>query len=172
MNSLLIKNGYLLDPANGIDQLGDLLVLDGMIAAVGEISPALYEGRSDIQTTSLGFRGDEDWRKAPQSDSRSGKISLGRCRQKIWRGRMVRESRAWQCACPVRQWLYVVYLPYGKGSKREPFCGLAFRLGSGGELPCCPGSPGGRRLDKEPSLAILFNRKKLSLGFAEPFTFD
>lgn len=50
MNSLLIKNGYLLDPANGIDQLGDLLVLDGMIAAVGEISPALYEGRSDIQT--------------------------------------------------------------------------------------------------------------------------
>ncbi len=36
MNSLLITNGRLIDPASGLDASGDLLILDGKIAAVGK----------------------------------------------------------------------------------------------------------------------------------------
>jgi dihydroorotase len=36
MTSLLIKNGRLLDPASGLDEVSDILLRDGKIAAVGE----------------------------------------------------------------------------------------------------------------------------------------
>ena len=37
MNELLIKNGHVLDPANGIDSQCDVLIADGVIAEVGEV---------------------------------------------------------------------------------------------------------------------------------------
>ena len=36
-NELLIKNGRVIDPANGIDKRCDVLIVDGKIAEVGKI---------------------------------------------------------------------------------------------------------------------------------------
>ena len=36
MEKLLIRGGRVIDPANGVDQVADVLVEDGKIAAVGE----------------------------------------------------------------------------------------------------------------------------------------
>ena len=36
MSDLLIKNGRVIDPANGVDEKCDLLVVDGCIAEVAE----------------------------------------------------------------------------------------------------------------------------------------
>ncbi len=38
MGDLLIKNGHVIDPANNIDQLCDVLIIEGEIAEVGEVS--------------------------------------------------------------------------------------------------------------------------------------
>lgn len=35
-NSMLIRGGRVIDPANGIDQLADVLVENGKVAAIGE----------------------------------------------------------------------------------------------------------------------------------------
>jgi dihydroorotase len=40
MTSYRIQNGRIIDPANGVDTQGDLLLRDGVIAAVGKIDPA------------------------------------------------------------------------------------------------------------------------------------
>ena len=37
MKSLLIKNGRLLDPATGVETTGDLLIVDGRIAALATL---------------------------------------------------------------------------------------------------------------------------------------
>ena len=37
MAELLIKNGHIIDPANGIDKKADLLIADGKIADLGKI---------------------------------------------------------------------------------------------------------------------------------------
>jgi dihydroorotase len=37
--SLLLQNGRIIDPANGVDRQGDLLVIDGVIAAEGTAAP-------------------------------------------------------------------------------------------------------------------------------------
>ena len=36
-NSLLIRGGRVIDPANEIDKVADVLIVDGKIAAVGEM---------------------------------------------------------------------------------------------------------------------------------------
>ena len=35
MNSVLIRNGHIIDPANNVDEVGDVLIIDGKIAKVG-----------------------------------------------------------------------------------------------------------------------------------------
>jgi dihydroorotase len=53
MAQLLIKGGRLLDPANGVDIAGDLLVEDGVIRAVGpnlDARPSTGSARTDSQT--------------------------------------------------------------------------------------------------------------------------
>lgn len=35
MNRLLIRNGHVIDPANNVDEIGDILIVDGKIAQVG-----------------------------------------------------------------------------------------------------------------------------------------
>ena len=35
MNSLLIRNGHIIDPANDIDEIGDVLIVNHKIAKVG-----------------------------------------------------------------------------------------------------------------------------------------
>lgn len=35
MNNLLIKSGHIIDPANSVDEVGDVLIMDGKIAKVG-----------------------------------------------------------------------------------------------------------------------------------------
>ncbi len=47
MHSILIKNGHVIDPANHIDCLSDILVSDGRIAAVGMVN-GLPEGTREI----------------------------------------------------------------------------------------------------------------------------
>ena len=37
---MLLKGGHLIDPVNRVDDLSDLLVVDGKVAGVGEISEA------------------------------------------------------------------------------------------------------------------------------------
>ena len=44
MKDLLIKNGRVIDPANGLDQVGDVLVRDGKITGVGQMN-----GGSDVE---------------------------------------------------------------------------------------------------------------------------
>ena len=39
MNTLLIKNGHLLDPASKLDMTADILVQDKKISAIGSFSP-------------------------------------------------------------------------------------------------------------------------------------
>jgi dihydroorotase len=43
-NDLLIKNGNVIDPANGIDKKCDVLIVDGKIAEVGSIGPQVEKG--------------------------------------------------------------------------------------------------------------------------------
>ncbi len=45
MNSVLIRNGHIIDPANNVDEVGDVLIVDGKIAKVGG---NLAENASDI----------------------------------------------------------------------------------------------------------------------------
>ena len=35
MNSVLVRNGHIIDPANNVDEVGDVLIIDGKIAKVG-----------------------------------------------------------------------------------------------------------------------------------------
>ena len=44
MEKLLIRGGRVIDPANGLDQVADVLVEDGKIAAVGEGLSAAESG--------------------------------------------------------------------------------------------------------------------------------
>ncbi|MFW2374334.1 MAG: dihydroorotase, partial [Gammaproteobacteria bacterium] len=46
-HSLLIKNGRIIDPANQLDQLGDLYIVDGHILAIGE-APSGFEPQQTI----------------------------------------------------------------------------------------------------------------------------
>ncbi len=49
MNSgLLIKNGRVIDPANGIDKKCDVLIVDGKIAEVGSIGPQVEKGVQNV----------------------------------------------------------------------------------------------------------------------------
>ena len=36
MEKLLIRGGHVIDPANGMDKIADVLIEDGKIAAIGE----------------------------------------------------------------------------------------------------------------------------------------
>jgi dihydroorotase len=45
MNSVLIRNGHIIDPANNVDEVGDVLIVNGKIAKVGG---NLAENASDI----------------------------------------------------------------------------------------------------------------------------
>ena len=36
MKKLLIRGGHVIDPANGMDKIADVLIEDGKIAAIGE----------------------------------------------------------------------------------------------------------------------------------------
>ena len=45
--TLLIKNGRIMDPANQLDQIGDLYIADGHILAIGE-SPSGFEPQQTI----------------------------------------------------------------------------------------------------------------------------
>jgi len=38
-NELLIKNGHVIDPTNGIDGKCDILISDGRVSQVGRIAP-------------------------------------------------------------------------------------------------------------------------------------
>ena len=49
---LHIKNGRLIDPANGIDQVTDLFIADGKVAAIGE-APAGFTADTSIDATGL-----------------------------------------------------------------------------------------------------------------------
>ena len=49
---LHIKNGRLIDPANGIDQVTDLFIADGKVAAIGE-APAGFTANTSIDATGL-----------------------------------------------------------------------------------------------------------------------
>jgi len=42
-SGLLIKNGRVIDPANGVDKKCDVFIVDGMIAEVGDIAPNLEQ---------------------------------------------------------------------------------------------------------------------------------
>ena len=54
MNSLLIKNGRVVDPASGLDAKDDLLILDGKIAAVGpDARQKAPQGIPEIDATGL-----------------------------------------------------------------------------------------------------------------------
>ena len=51
MSQLLIRNGRILDPGRGVDLVGDVLIVDGRIAAVG---PGLAsEGGESIDASGL-----------------------------------------------------------------------------------------------------------------------
>ena len=49
MTTLHIKNGHLIDPANGIDGLQDLFIADGKVAAVGS-APAGFVADTTFDT--------------------------------------------------------------------------------------------------------------------------
>ena len=51
-NHLHIKNGRLIDPANGIDTVTDLYIIDGKVASVGS-APAGFNAGSSIDATGL-----------------------------------------------------------------------------------------------------------------------
>ncbi|UOD31317.1 dihydroorotase [Massilia violaceinigra] len=51
-NHLHIKNGRLIDPANGIDAVTDLYIIDGKVASVGS-APAGFNAGSSIDATGL-----------------------------------------------------------------------------------------------------------------------
>lgn len=57
MNRLTIRNGHLLDPANGRDEVCDLYVADGRIAAVGRLSDAQKELFSDGEVVEIDASG-------------------------------------------------------------------------------------------------------------------
>jgi dihydroorotase len=48
MNSLLLTGGRVIDPANRLDTVADLLILDGKIAAVG--ADAARQAPSNLET--------------------------------------------------------------------------------------------------------------------------
>jgi len=50
---MLIKNGRIIDPANGVDSVGDVLVQDGHIAEVGNCSKAKQEAQQVIDADGL-----------------------------------------------------------------------------------------------------------------------
>ena len=41
MSRILIRNGHLVDPANGIDRPGDLAIADGRVLAAARVSLAM-----------------------------------------------------------------------------------------------------------------------------------
>ena len=43
MSEVLIKNGRVIDPANGIDKKCDVLIIDGHFAEVGKVEKKSYE---------------------------------------------------------------------------------------------------------------------------------
>lgn len=47
-NQLLIKGGRVIDPANGVDRECDLLIVDGRIAEVGTVSPAVERAAQSV----------------------------------------------------------------------------------------------------------------------------
>ena len=49
--SMIIKNGHVIDPANNIDGIADVLIVDGKIAAVGEVDN--FEAHDEIDATGL-----------------------------------------------------------------------------------------------------------------------
>src|SRR5436305_1206866 len=53
--AIIIQGGRLLDPANGLDETGDLLVVDGQIAAVGRTGEIGAEAR--VQAEVIDARG-------------------------------------------------------------------------------------------------------------------
>lgn len=54
MHKILIKNGHIIDPANNVDEVGDVLILDGKIAQVGGTNKADFKDvidASDLTVT-------------------------------------------------------------------------------------------------------------------------
>ncbi|MFX8373821.1 dihydroorotase, partial [Acinetobacter baumannii] len=49
---ILIKNGRLVDPASGLDQVGDLAITSGRISAIGKV-PADFNPDRSIDATGL-----------------------------------------------------------------------------------------------------------------------
>ena len=41
---MLIKNGRIIDPANGVDEVNDLLIEDGKVVSIGKVEN--YDGRN------------------------------------------------------------------------------------------------------------------------------
>ena len=52
MSKILIKNGRLVDPASGLDQVGDLAITSGRIGAIGKV-PADFAADRVIDATGL-----------------------------------------------------------------------------------------------------------------------
>ena len=42
--AILLRGGRLIDPSQGLDELGDLLVVDGMVEAVGRVGDVRRDG--------------------------------------------------------------------------------------------------------------------------------
>lgn len=41
---MLIKNGHIIDPANGVDEVNDLLIEDGKVVSIGKVEN--YDGET------------------------------------------------------------------------------------------------------------------------------
>ena len=78
MNSLLLTGGRVIDPANRLDTVADLLILNGKIAAIGKDAapavPALIATGSAIPA-GLSWLG--RWRGGRQDEHRSGCRRVG-----------------------------------------------------------------------------------------------
>ena len=52
MSDLLLKGGRLIDPANGLDETADLLIVGGKVAAIGTDAPGQApDGSAEVDAT-------------------------------------------------------------------------------------------------------------------------
>ena len=47
-NNVLIKNGRVIDPANGLDEVCDVLIVDGKVAEIGHFNGALAKSVEQV----------------------------------------------------------------------------------------------------------------------------
>ena len=52
MSATIIRNGRIIDPANNRDEIGDLLIVDGLIASLSQLS-TLNSQPDEIDATNL-----------------------------------------------------------------------------------------------------------------------